>query len=144
MKTGDISHGRDHHERLNIRFGKIEAYAKRRLRVAPLLSTSISLSVQETSDLRSPSSPLLSLSHGETLSIALLDELLPSLHSVVWTFSENDEKTGNLTTISDNVQVTLSMPADSKAAAPLEAILRGAAARLVVAIGDLSLPSQKP
>ncbi|MBB5510639.1 hypothetical protein [Paraburkholderia atlantica] len=134
----------DHHDRPEIRFGRIEAYAKRRLRIAPLLSTSISLSLQETSDSRSPSSPLLSLSHGETLSIALLDELLPSLHSAVWTFGEIDGKTANLTTIADNVTVALSMPADSKAAAPLEAILRGAAARLVVAIGDSNLPSQKP
>ncbi|MGF6978118.1 hypothetical protein QFZ94_006633 [Paraburkholderia sp. JPY465] len=66
-----------HHERPEIGFAKIEAYAKRRLRIAPLVGTSISLSLQETSDLRSPASPLLSLSHGETLSIALLDELLP-------------------------------------------------------------------
>ncbi|MBB5421554.1 hypothetical protein [Paraburkholderia atlantica] len=63
--------------------------------------------------------------------------------SAISTFGEIDRKTANLTTIADNVEVALSM-ADSTAAAPLEAILGGAAARLVVAIGDSSLPSQKP
>jgi hypothetical protein len=64
--------------------------------------------------------------------------------SAISTFGEIDRKTANLTTIADNVEVALSMAADSKAAAPLEAILRGATARLVVAVGDSSLPSQKP
>lgn len=73
------------------------------------------------------------------MSVDMLDAIVPSLGSVVWTFSQSTPHTYRLTTIADNIEVTLAMPAaDGGTAFEIEGVLRGIAARIVVAIGYVS------
>lgn len=129
----------NHRESTQVRFGKVTAYAKRRMRTVSLSCGRITLSLQELCDVRSPSSPLLLLKEGDTLCIDMMDRIVPSLGSVAWTFSQSTPQICNLTTIADNIEVTLAMPAaDSDSAFEIEGILRGTAARIVVATGYVS------
>lgn len=128
----------NHREKTQIRFGAIEAYAKRRLRAAPLADSLITLSLQEPGNERSHASPLLSLEEGSTLSVEMLDAVVPSLGSVIWTFASTSGLY-SLTTIADNIEVTLALPATgSDTAFRMEGVLRGIAARIVVAVGYVS------
>ena len=126
----------DYRERTKIAFGSIEAYAKGHRRVAQVIATAMRLSLQDVYDERLPSSPLLRLRDGDPLDLGELSALLPSIGSVIWEFSDMRAVAGSqLATITDGIRVTLSMDeADNSNAAKTEAQLRGAAARLVVAI----------
>jgi hypothetical protein len=127
----------DYREQTGIAFGTIEAYAKRHLRIAPVVGTSIRISLQETGAGNVSRSPLLELVEGAPLTLGLLRNVLPSLGSNVWMFGETADWSGyRLTTISDQIDVTLFIPAinSSPASIEVEGALRGTAARLIVAL----------
>ncbi|WP_175772923.1 hypothetical protein [Paraburkholderia phenazinium] len=127
----------DFREKTGISFGLIEAYARRHLRIAPLIGTSIRLSLQEGSTRPASPSPLRSLIDDTTLTLAALRGLVPSLHSATWSFrAASDSAIYELTTVADGVCVALSVddPMDESTQLVLEGTLRGMAARLVVAL----------
>jgi hypothetical protein len=126
----------DYRHRTSVAFGAIEAHAKRHLRVAQVIGTSMLFSLQDARPGRLGSSPLVAFRDGEPLDPAALRLLVPSIGTVTWDFSRAGPEHGcQLTAITDNIQVTLSMndaaDLDEDAA---EAKLRGTAARLVVAV----------
>lgn len=125
----------DFRERTGISFGPTEAYARRDLRVAPVIGTSVRLSLQEARTAHASPSSLRSLIEGTTLSLAQLRSLLPSLQFMTWSFGDaGDSATKELTTVSDGICVTLSVddPLDHATPSTVEGSLRGLAARLVV------------
>jgi hypothetical protein len=127
----------DYRERTGVTFGKIEAYAKRHLRIAPVIGTSIRISLQETGAGNVSRSSLLKLVEGAPLSLNVLRDLLPSLGSYVWEFREfADSPDYQLTTVADGIEVTLSVAGrnSSWTVIEIEGKLRGIAARLIVAM----------
>lgn len=126
----------DYRERTGITFGTIEAYAKRHLRIALVVGTSIRISLRETGAEYVSRSSLFELVEGAPLTLGLLRNVLPSLGSNVWTSGETADLRGyQLTTISDRIDVTLFIAAinSSPASIEIEGALRGTAARLIVA-----------
>lgn len=126
----------DYRDRTKIAFGAIEAQAKRHLRVAQVIGTSMLFSLQDARAGRLASSPLVALRDGEPLDPAALRPLVPSIGTVPWDLSRAGTEHGwQLTAITDDIQATLSINdaagLDEDAA---EAKLRGTAARLVVAV----------
>jgi hypothetical protein len=127
----------DFREKTGISFGPIEAYARHHLRIAPIIGTSIRLSLQEVRTTPTSPSQLRSLIAGTMLSLAQLRSLLPSLQPVRWSFrAAGESATNELTTVSDRICVTLSVddPSDASSRFAREGTLRGIAARLVVAL----------
>ena len=94
------------------------------------------LSLQDAPHGSFESSPLLGLRDGEFLDPGKLGTLLPSIGTVTWGFAKTPANDGwQLTAITDGIQVTLSMnDADGLEEVNAEGKLRGAAARLVVAL----------
>jgi hypothetical protein len=128
-----------HHCPLNFKhtepeFGEIEAYAKRHLRVAPVVGTAIRLSLEESSDTRSVTSSLRQIVEGAPLDMDALRQLLPSLGSTTWIFfSSVDAGHYELTTIVDDIRVKLCMDVEHDLTEiEAEGKLRGTAARLIV------------
>ncbi|TDN58956.1 hypothetical protein [Paraburkholderia sp. BL10I2N1] len=118
----------DYRKRTGITFGPIEAYARRHLRTAAVVDTSIRISLQETGTDNAARSPLLRLVENAPLSLGDLRDLLPSLGSHVWQFSEIAGSLGyQLMTVSDGIEVTLSVAgADfSLSTIEIEGMLRG-------------------
>jgi hypothetical protein len=122
----------DYWERTVVSFGKAEAYARRRRRLVPIVGTSVHLCLEEQSEIRAASSPLLQLTEGALPSIERLSNLLPSLGSVTWAF---DEITSELVTNADGIRISLmNTNPGGEDTLTIEGALRGIAARLVVAI----------
>ncbi|CAE6869197.1 hypothetical protein PQR37_19470 [Paraburkholderia nemoris] len=127
----------DFREKTGISFGPIEAYARHHLRIAPIIGTSIRLSLQEARTTPASPSQLRSLIDGATLTLQELRGLLPSLQSVTWSYHVVvDSVVHELTTVSDGICVTLAVDDALNASTrlALEGSLRGIAARLVVAL----------
>lgn len=125
----------DYRERTGVTFGQIEAYAKRHLRIAPVIGMSIRISLQDTGTANISRSPLLKLVEGAS-NLNLLRDLLPSLGSYVWVFSEMADSPGyQLKTVSDGIEIALSVAGEhsSSSVIEIEGKLRGTAARHVVA-----------
>jgi hypothetical protein len=122
----------DFRDRTRVAFGRVEAYAKNHLRVAPVVGTTIRLSLEESAGARSSSSPLRRIADGATLDMEDLRRLLPSLSSVTWKFVVAAGRY-ELTTIADQIQVKLYMDFDRDLMEfEVEGKLRGTGARLIV------------
>ncbi|TCF96519.1 hypothetical protein BZM26_37235 [Paraburkholderia strydomiana] len=127
----------DYRQRTGVAFGTVEAYADRHRRIAPVVGTSINISLQETGADEVSRSPLLDLIEGAPLTLELLRDVLPSLASRAWLFGETADHSGyRLSTTSDQISVTLSIAAADSlpASIEIEGALRGLAARLIVAL----------
>ncbi|MGF6782572.1 hypothetical protein [Paraburkholderia sp. GAS334] len=112
----------------------MKAYAKRHLRVAPVVGTTIRLSLEEPGVTRSATSTLRPITDGAPLTMDDLRQLLPSLGSVVWVFS-NSGAAGRyeLATVANDIRVNLFMGVENGLPEiDAESKLRGTAARLVV------------
>lgn len=127
----------DYQKRTGVTFGNVEAYAKRHQRIAPIIGTSIRISHQETGAGSVPGSTLLKLVEGASLNLNILRDMLPSLGSYAWLFSEIADAPGyQLITVSDGIEVALSIAGEhsSSSLIEIEGKLRGIAARVVVAL----------
>lgn len=127
----------DYRERTGLAFGRIEAYAQRHRRIAPVIGTSFRISLQECGAGNVPGSALLRLVEGASLNLDVLRDMLPSLGSDIWLFGEMADPSGyQLTTVSDGIEITLSIagPHSPPLVIEAEGMLRGTAARLVVAL----------
>jgi hypothetical protein len=120
-------------------FGNVEAYAKRHRRLAPIVGTSIVLSLQEA-DRALQSASLQRLRDGDAFNLKVLSSIVPSLRGLVWEFRRAIEESAfALVTVTDDVEVSLSVTDALNSAFLVEGALRGIAARIVVALdSDLS------
>lgn len=115
-------------------FGNVEAYARRHRRIAPVLGTTIQLSLQQA-ERANPSGSLKRLVDGSAFNVELLSTIVPSLRGLIWEFRRSAVAAGfELITVADDIEVILLTEEDSGSPFELEGRLRGIAARIVVAL----------
>jgi hypothetical protein len=117
-----------------LRLGKVEAYARLKRRVMPIVDSSVVFTVQAADPAAVPES-LFALKEGDHLSPQHFESIVPGLSETPSTFSPATAERAQhtLTAVTDDIAVVFELPySEESDAARAEAKLRGAQARFIV------------